>query len=89
MKKIALLLLFVTILFVSCSTEGTQGPPGPQGPPGTDGLLGQIFEVEVDFDDLNNYQFLVDFPTTIEVFDSDIVVAYILDAVDNGIDICE
>lgn len=92
MKKIALLLSFITVLFVSCSTEGTQGPPGPQGPQGpagSDGILGQVFEVEVDFTAANNYQFLVEFPATIEVFDSDIVIAYILDEVDNGVDIWE
>jgi hypothetical protein len=95
MKRIALLLSFVTIISVSCSVEGPQGPAGPagptgpQGPAGADGLLAQIFEVELDFTAANGYQVLVDFPATIEVFDSDIVVAYILEGVDNGIDIWE
>ena len=98
MKKIALLLSFVAAISVSCSVEGPQGPAGPtgpagpagpQGPAGADGLLAQIFEVQVDFTAANGYQVLVEFPATIEVFDTDIVVAYILDAIDNGTDIWE
>jgi len=95
MKKIALLLSFVAVISVSCSVEGPRGPigptgpAGPQGPAGADGLLAQIFEVEVDFTAVNGYQVMVEFPATIEVFDSDIVVAYILDGIDNGTDIWE
>ena len=94
MKRTALLLSFVAMISVSCS-EGPQGPAGPagptgpQGPAGADGLLAQIFEVELDFTAANGYQVLVEFPATIEVFDSDVVVAYILEAIDNGIDIWE
>lgn len=84
MKKTFLLLSFMTFLFISC-----EGDPGPPGPPGADGLLGQVFEVQVDFTAANNYEFLVEFPSNIEVFDTDVVVAYILDEVDNGIDIWE
>ncbi|MEM9687504.1 MAG: collagen-like protein, partial [Bacteroidota bacterium] len=77
MKKIIALLSFVTVLFISC-----EGEPGP---PGADGLLGQVFEVEIDFTAADNYQVLVEFPSTIQVFSSDVVVAYILDEIDNGI----
>lgn len=75
---------------VSC--EGPIGPPGPPGPPGSDGadgLIGSVFEAQIDFDKANDYQGIVDFPTSIDVFDSDIVVAYILTAVDDGTDIWE
>jgi hypothetical protein len=98
MKKTALLLSFVAVISVSCSVEGPQGPAGPagptgpagaQGPAGADGLLAQIFEVELDFTAANGYASLVEFPATIEVFDTDIVVAYILEEIDNGIDIWE
>ena len=47
------------------------------------------YEVELDFTAANDYQALVEFPATIEVFDSDIVAAYILEGIDNGIDIWE
>jgi len=74
------------------SCEGPIGPPGPPGPPGfdgADGLIGSIFEAQVDFDKANNYEAFVDFPSNIEVFDTDVVIAYILTAVDNGTDIWE
>lgn len=85
MKK--LLLIPVLLLFLnSCTTVGPQGPPGP---PGQDGILAQIFEAEVSFSNQNNYEVLVEFPNNIEVYDTDIVMAYILTGVDNGVDIWE
>jgi hypothetical protein len=94
MKRIALLLSFVTTISVSCS-EGPQGPAGPagptgpQGPAGADGLLAQIFEVELDFTAASDYQALVEFPAAVEVFATDIVVAYVLAGIDNDTDIWE
>ena len=74
------------------SCEGPVGPPGPPGPPGSDGadgLIGSVFEAQIDFEKANDYQAIVDFPSSIDVFESDVVVAYILTAVDNGTDIWE
>jgi hypothetical protein len=74
------------------SCEGPAGPPGPPGEDGidgADGLIGTIFEAEVDFDGSNDYSTVVEFPSNIEVFTSDVVVAYILTAVDDGTDIWE
>ena len=71
------------------SCEGPAGPPGPPGFDGADGLIGTIFEAQIDFNKANEYQDIVDFPASIDVFDSDVVVAYILTAVDNGTDIWE
>jgi len=93
MKQISLLLSFILVLFISC--VGDPGPPGfdgfdgADGLDGVDGLIGQIFEAEVNFTAENDYEFLVDIPTTIEVFDTDVVIAYILTGVDNDIDIWE
>ena len=87
MKKIISLLSFITVLFISC--EGEPGPAGPPGPSGEAGILAQVFEAQVDFTAANNYEALVEFPSNIQVFESDIVVAYILDEVDNGVDIWE
>ncbi len=88
MKKLSLLSsLLIIALFISCT-----GDPGPQGPPGfdgADGLIGTIFEVEADFTEGNNYEYLVDIPTNIEVFDTDVIMAYILTGVDNDVDIWE
>lgn len=92
-KKIGLLLSFLTLFFISC--EGEPGPPGfdgldgLDGLDGADGLIGQIFEVEANFTADNEYAFLVDIPAEIEVFDSDIVIAYVLSGVDNDLDIWE
>ncbi len=89
-KKTALLLSLVVVLLISCTGDpGPIGPPGFDGIDGADGLIGTIFEVEVDFTSDNDYEFIVDFPTDIEVFDTDIVMAYILSGVDNDVDIWE
>lgn len=91
MKKLSLLSsLLVVLLFISCTGDpGPQGPPGFDGIDGADGLIGTIFEVEADFNATNNYEYLVDIPTNIEVFDTDVIMAYILSGVDNDVDIWE
>ncbi|WP_224482693.1 hypothetical protein [Robertkochia aurantiaca] len=89
MKKVLSLLSLTALLFLSC--EGDPGPPGPigpEGPPG-DALLGSVFEYQVDFNAANNYAAIFEFPSEIEVFESDVVLAYILNDVDNGVDIWE
>jgi len=86
MKKLLLLIPAILLFFNSCTTVG---PPGPPGPPGQDGLLAQIFEAKVDFTNQNDYEVLVEFPGNIKVYDTDIVMAYILTGVDNNVDIWE
>lgn len=74
------------------SCEGPIGPPGPVGPPGldgADGIIGAVFEAQIDFNKGNEYFDFVDIPNSIDVFDSDVIVAYILTAVDGGTDIWE
>jgi len=92
MKKISILvLLFVGILTSCVGDIGPQGPPGFDGfdgIDGADGLIGSIFEVEADFTP-DGYEFFVDIPASIEVFDTDVVMAYILSGVDNDVDIWE
>ncbi len=87
MKKISLLVSFLVVLFISCT--GDLGPQGPPGFDGADGLIGSIFEVEATFTEADGYEIFTGIPTSIEVFDTDIVIAYILSGVDNGIDIWE
>lgn len=77
MKKIGTLILSV-ILFVACT--GDTGPPGPQGPNGVN-ILGSVFEVTVNFTPQNNYSALIDFPQEVEVFESDVVLVYLLEDV--------
>ena len=71
----------VLIVFTAC--EGPVGPPGIPGPPGQDGLdginlLGQVVEIEGTFSPDNDYSLFYEFPQTIEVFESDVVLVYIL-----------
>jgi hypothetical protein len=80
MKQIILLLAFTsTLLFSSCE--------GPEGPPGDSGLniLGQVFETTINFNNGNNFSQIVTFPSNIEVFESDVVLVYLLsDVFDDG-----
>ena len=54
-----------------------------------DGLIGAVFETQVSFNNGNDYQVLVDIPSNIVVFESDVVLAFVLTAVENGVDIWE
>ncbi len=82
MKKLFLLLAISTsIIFTSC--EGPSGPPGPQG----DTLLGLVFEATINFNEANSYSRLVTFPSNIVVYESDVVLVYLLEDVVNGYDV--
>ena len=76
MKNKLLLLFILSLFIVAC--EGDEGPAGPQGPPGTN-ILGQVFEVTVNFTPSNDYRSVIEFPQDIEVFESDIVMVYLLE----------
>ena len=92
MKKLTPLLSLLALVLIACSgggSDGAPGAPGPQGPPGEDGLIGTVFEVEVDFTAANAWEALVEIPPEIEVFDTDVIIAYILDEVDEGVDVWE
>jgi hypothetical protein len=69
-----ILLVAFTMLF---SCRGEQGPPGEDGLDGTS-LLGTVFEIEGDFLPENDFRMSYEFPTSVEVFESDIVLVYIL-----------
>jgi hypothetical protein len=91
MKKLYTLSLLALFL-ISC--EGSVGPPGPPGPPGPSGedgtgLLGLVFEVEADLFAGNNFEYFVEIPSEIEVFESDVVMVYRLMGVFEGSDIWE
>ncbi|NER17695.1 collagen-like protein [Spongiivirga citrea] len=72
------------ILFVSC--EGPEGPPGFDGLDGRDGVngldgvnvTGQIIEIEGTFNAANDYRIFYEFPQSIEVFETDVVLVYLL-----------
>lgn len=81
MKKVFSLLL-ITLLFTACE--------GPQGPQGLNGLNGAIiassgFEIIIDFNATNNYEFIE--PYGFDVFPFDVTLVYILWESSNGQDI--
>ncbi|MEZ4875538.1 MAG: hypothetical protein R2793_08845 [Flavobacteriaceae bacterium] len=82
MKKILVFPMAVLALFfISCE--------GPAGPPGQDGIniLGQVFEVTLDFNADNNFEPVIDIPLSIEVYESDVVLAYRWEGTFDGADI--
>lgn len=81
MKKLNQLALAIIVLI------GIQACEGPQGPPGFDGLDGvnivsEVFEVEVDFTEANNYSEQLRFDPAI--IESDVVLAFIEWEIDGG-----
>ncbi|WP_339629198.1 collagen-like protein [uncultured Maribacter sp.] len=85
MKKLNLFLgALVTIFFISC--EGPQGPPGYDGFDGIDGadgqdginILGKVMDIEGSFTLQNDYSIFYEFPQTVEVFETDVVLVYLL-----------
>lgn len=63
------------IILMAC--EGPAGLPGQDGLDG-DSLIGSVFEIEGDFTAANDYKLYFSFPNSIKVFDSDVVLVYIL-----------
>ncbi|WP_346855695.1 hypothetical protein [uncultured Draconibacterium sp.] len=83
MRKLAsILFVAVTMLFVSC-----EGPVGPVGPPGDDGFIGSVFEIQGDFTSGNGYRLVTDYPNNLTVYDSDVVLVYILWELADGMDV--
>ncbi|WP_431135621.1 hypothetical protein [Psychroserpens mesophilus] len=83
MKHISYLVLaFAAFFIMSC--EGDPGPQGLQGPAG--GLLvSSAFEIEIDFNESNDYSFIEAYG--FDVFPSDVTLVYILWDTVNGQDI--
>jgi len=67
-----MIIVLATILLPAC-----QGIPGKDGLDG-DSILGTVFEIEGDFTPANEWMLYFKFPNTIEVFESDVVLVYIL-----------
>ena len=85
MKKFNIILgAFITLFFIAC--EGPQGPPGFDGFDGRDGIdgqdginiLGQVIDIEGTFAPANEYSIFFEFPQTVEVFETDVVLVYLL-----------
>ena len=101
MRKVSFVLsALITLFMVSC--EGPIGPPGFDGLDGLDGrdgqdgqdgvnILGTVIDIEGDFV-ADDYSIFYEFPQTVEVFESDVVLVYLLwdqttDADDQPVDI--
>ncbi len=72
---------FLTLFLMAC--DGSDGPPGPPGRDGLDGqdgtnILGQVLEIQGSFTPQNNYSLSFEFPQTVEVFESDVVLVFLL-----------
>ena len=76
MKKLPLLFTLCAFVLLSSCT-------GPVGPPGYSGL-GQVFEATANFNPGNSYSRLVTFPSDIVVYESDVVLVYLLEEVADG-----
>ncbi|MCK3683550.1 hypothetical protein [Maribellus sp. YY47] len=86
MKKLANIFLLAAALIISAC----EGPVGPPGLPGEDGynFIGTVFEMEnIDFNSGNGYSVIEDFPSNVTVYNSDVVLVYILWEQDNGLDV--
>jgi hypothetical protein len=76
MKTIKVILMVpILALFTACVFESTV--PGHDGKDG-DSLLGSVFEIKGDFTPSNDWSLYYKFPATFEVFESDVVLVYIL-----------
>lgn len=81
MHKFLKLILPVTFAFILFSCDGDPGPPGLDG----ETIIGQVIEIEADFNVGNDFSTLFEFPLDVEVFESDAVLVYLLeDVVDDG-----
>ncbi|THD68001.1 hypothetical protein E7Z59_10160 [Robertkochia marina] len=92
MKKLLSILSVTCLLLISCEGDpGPPGPPGQDGLDGLDGLIGTVFEYDVTFTNLNDdvpFE-TYEFPASVEVFNTDVVLAYLLVDVVDGTDVWE
>lgn len=79
-KLIRFLFVFISMMlvFTSCGERGPVGPEGPQGPPGPE-ILPTAFEFNANMRPSNNFEFYQSIPNQIEVFEQDVLLAFILE----------
>lgn len=76
-KRLTIFIL-LTLFIASC---GRRGPVGPEGPPGVPGpeVLPTAFEFNATLMPSNGFEFFESIPGQIDVFDSDVLLAFILE----------
>lgn len=85
MKRYLFSILAIFLVFSACrGPEGLPGPAGPKGDPGPEGPPGEsAFTIEYNVDFTSpDYSVLLELP--IEVFEDEVVLAYMLWGVDNN-----
>jgi hypothetical protein len=76
MKKMNVILMIpILALFTACVFESTV--PGHDGKDG-ESLIGSVFEIKGDFTQSNDWKLYYKFPATFQVFETDVVLVYIL-----------
>ena len=83
MKKGLFYSISALFLLVLTACEGPVGPPGLDGLDGLDGqdgvnILGTVIDIQGTFEASNDYALLYEFPQSVEVFETDIVLVYLL-----------
>lgn len=76
MKTLTGILLLLAMAFLP-ACEGEPGPPGMDGMNG-ESFLGSVFRIDGDFTSENNYSLYFKFPQSLTVYESDVVLVYIL-----------
>lgn len=78
MKKT--LFILISTLFIISSCRGPRGFDGTDGRDGIDGesFMGSLFEIIGTFDNSNDYSLYFDFSEQIKVYETDIILVYIL-----------
>ncbi len=81
MIKFLFAAISIFLLLNSCGERGPMGPEGPRGPQGPQGpeILPTSFEFEVDLLRSNNFEYIQGIPSQIEVFNSDVILAYVFE----------
>lgn len=76
-KRLTVFIL-LSLFIASC---GSRGPVGPEGPPGAPGpeILPTAFEFNATLMPSNGYEFFHSIPGQIDVFDSDVLLAFVLE----------
>lgn len=69
---------YLAPLLIAFSAIACEGPAGPEGPPGPE-VIPTSFEFEANLLQDNGFEFFREIPGQIEVFGSDVMIAYVLE----------